>query len=599
MKWLAVMAAVLIASAAQADPIVRGAGAAAASTGSLINIDAGPAQANDLMLMFCQTKNQVVETPEGWAEVPVSPSVKSSVPANRLTAFWRIAQCDLAGTCDVDGQCEACKVFDPGPSHVLCAILSIEAFSFDATSPFDTGTNNQQTTTTSVSISGASATGSGSLVIAATGGGDNSVTCGADICTGELSGWTNANLSSITEYIDVSTIVGEDGTIGVAAGIRASSGAWGATTVTGPSTTWVSMSFNINPAPGASTPTSTATPTGTITPTVTHTRTVTDTPTITQTPTASNTPTVTSTPTRTFTVTNTPTVTQTPTPTRTLARCIEQASSGTNALKAGCDMQDTDDGSLVAVRRTPGSGKAFYSFVSDRAFSEWYTAAGARLGSSPYPYKLRPDATLTSSIDGRFIDFGRNASDVPTYTAGDVDGWGGVTKSVNATVTARLNFTGALPQRDGLAISPRRSYLTRCGPVTLDTGGVFCAFGAQVTTATIEAGQSMAAEGCQVASTAVTTFYDDDTRGEVPAGCVLFVSLAVDGAIIGQLCTVNGDGAPPANGAVRCDNSATGALTWDAGELRGLSFASLGGGCDGSTDVYVEVEVACGGAASD
>lgn len=56
-----------------------------------------------------------------------------------------------------------------------------------------------------------------------------SVTNGDDVT---VSGWTNANLVSITEAVDVSTTAGTDGSIHVAYGILASAGASGTTTAT-------------------------------------------------------------------------------------------------------------------------------------------------------------------------------------------------------------------------------------------------------------------------------------------------------------------------------------------------------------------------------
>ena len=54
----------------------------------------------------------------------------------------------------------------------------------------------------------------------------------ADSSSAQLSGWTNSNLTSLTERVDGGTTSGNGGGFGVATGVKATAGAYGTTTAT-------------------------------------------------------------------------------------------------------------------------------------------------------------------------------------------------------------------------------------------------------------------------------------------------------------------------------------------------------------------------------
>jgi len=101
------------------------------------------------------------------------------------------------------------------------------------------------TASTAVSIPGATTTVANTLVVAI-------VANATDTTSARTSGWTNANLTSLTERMDNNTSSGNGGGFGVATGVKATAGAYGATTATlATSSVQGMLSFALKPATGA------------------------------------------------------------------------------------------------------------------------------------------------------------------------------------------------------------------------------------------------------------------------------------------------------------------------------------------------------------
>ncbi len=195
-----------------AAPTVRGVGGSAAGTGAITpSLPTGTA-VGDLLLMFLETRDQTI-TVSGWIEAPSSPQTVAAT--TRLTIFYRIAESSNPSTTSSPGD------------HAIGQILGITKDTFDSANPFDVSAGGVDTTTdTSGSIPGATTTVADCLVVAAC--------CQSSDLSSifNFSGWTNANLASLTERIDFGSIAGDGGGIGVATGTYAGPGAYGATSVT-------------------------------------------------------------------------------------------------------------------------------------------------------------------------------------------------------------------------------------------------------------------------------------------------------------------------------------------------------------------------------
>lgn len=585
MRWMVGVVVLLWAAAVGAQPTVRGVGAVKADNAALLDIDVGPAQDRDLLVMICESDDPV-STPTGWTKVACSPSQNTNTEAS---AFIRVADCSGSGGApDCDGACEACAVGHSG-NHQMCGIVVVTRFTFDIADPLDACTTNTQATTTSVSISGTTSTVNNTLVFA--------VTAGAEQNTVGFSGWTNANLSSADERIDATTNEGNDGTLGVATGVRVSAGSWGTTTATGNSTTKANLSFNINPAP-AGTNTPTATQTATITPTPvdtstpTRTGTATATGTITNTPTPANTATRTATGTATSTATRTATITNTPTPTPTPALCDSQGETGHRAADSynTCTGPE-DEFAVLLVKNTPG-GLGYKSDSVPRPFNEYRDANGVRIGAGSGAHILQDDASLTSSLDTKTIERGISPSWSQTLSAAIINAAGGVAKTIAAEISAAWSFTGALPKRNLYEFAPHPPIFIRCNDVPLDEQPYYCTFGGNLS-ATDDNGQTIAAMGCRVVRSSITLF-DGEDRTSLPESCLLAMALIVEDVVGDTLCAISGDNASPDDERSACDPVAlSDAQEWEQDEERGLMFGSSGAGCAGTVDV--EAELSCAG----
>lgn len=186
------------------------AGTMAEGTGAVVPGLPSLLQPNDIMLLFVETANEAVSTPSGWAAVADSPQ---GITTTRLTVFWKRAT----------GADTAPTVADPG-DHAIAQILSFR-YCVNTGDPWDVTSGNTGASSTSVSIPGDTTTVVNTLVVVA-------VSNATDSATAQTSGFTNADLANLTELVDVNTSQGNGGGFAVAAGQKASIGAYVATTAT-------------------------------------------------------------------------------------------------------------------------------------------------------------------------------------------------------------------------------------------------------------------------------------------------------------------------------------------------------------------------------
>lgn len=210
----------------------RGAGTAGASPG----IPAGMA-AGDIMVFFAETGlGENVPAMAGWTEAPNSPIHQGTNTG--LTVRYRLWQSGDA----------APATGDPG-NHILCQIAGFSGV--DNTTPWDVATSatGTETTDTTANIPNVTTVTDGAMVISAVATQDDNLLAEAG---GLFSGWTNASLVSITEGIDITTALGDDGGLGMGYGIKTTAGAVNNTDVTVPVNLQKAMWGNaLRPAGGA------------------------------------------------------------------------------------------------------------------------------------------------------------------------------------------------------------------------------------------------------------------------------------------------------------------------------------------------------------
>ena len=205
---------------AQAAAAFRAAGLTVTGVGAITPAPDASHQTNDVELLFVETENEAstLTTAAGFVELTnVGIGVASAADAVRLTVFWR----RWNGT---DGN----PTTNDSGDHQQGRIISYSGV-ITSGNPWDVyGTNSQATATTAGSVSAITTTVADTLIVVATAGSLPDAAAG----TAEFSGWTNANLTSLTERADHTTNSGTGGSYGVADGVQAAAGSTGATTFT-------------------------------------------------------------------------------------------------------------------------------------------------------------------------------------------------------------------------------------------------------------------------------------------------------------------------------------------------------------------------------
>lgn len=199
--------------------VVRAVGAINSGTGTLAIAEPAGTADGDLQLMFLECDAAETATCTGWVHTPSSPQSADTASATdtKLSILYRIRS--GAGTLTTN---------DPG-DHIVGRIINIIGGTFDPTNPFNASAGSSETTAdTSASVPGATTTVPNCLIVIAISSGFDPAANG----TAEFSGFTNANLTGITERIDNIRPSGNGGGLGVATGLYDGPGDYGATTAT-------------------------------------------------------------------------------------------------------------------------------------------------------------------------------------------------------------------------------------------------------------------------------------------------------------------------------------------------------------------------------
>jgi hypothetical protein len=213
---------VLTAQPSTSVPTFVAAGTVANGTGAITPALPAGIVANDILLLFVESASEVIflsnQNGGTWTEAPdssQSTGAGGGTSSTRLAVFWS----------RYNGTQGAPTVADPG-DHAVGRIIAIRGC-IGSGDPFDvTAGGTEAASDTSGSIPGDTTTVANTLVVAAlTSSYDGSSTT-------MFSGWTNANLTNLTERIDNNVADGNGGGIGVATGEKATAGAYAATTVT-------------------------------------------------------------------------------------------------------------------------------------------------------------------------------------------------------------------------------------------------------------------------------------------------------------------------------------------------------------------------------
>lgn len=168
-------------------------------------------EANDILLLVCESSAEALTAPDGWTLLD-QPYETTDV---RLTVFWKRA---------VGGETSP-TVPDPG-DHVVGRIIAYQdcAAHGDFWNVVTGGV--MSTAGTSVSITGVTTTLANCLIL-------NIVASPFDTnISNQVDGWTNGNLTGLTERMDNFTTASNGGGIGMIEGLKATAGATGDTSVT-------------------------------------------------------------------------------------------------------------------------------------------------------------------------------------------------------------------------------------------------------------------------------------------------------------------------------------------------------------------------------
>jgi hypothetical protein len=197
-------------------PYFVSAGAIAQGTGNIIPGLPPGYKANDIFLLFVESANEAVSTPSGYAIVADSPQgtgTAGGTTATRISVFWkRATSTETAPT-----------VTDPG-DHAVAKILAFRNC-VGSGDPWDVTAGDTGSSSTSVSIPGDTTTLANCLIVQA-------VANQTDTTTPQASGYTNGDLTNLTERTDINTDQGNGGGLAVITGDKATAGAFGATTAT-------------------------------------------------------------------------------------------------------------------------------------------------------------------------------------------------------------------------------------------------------------------------------------------------------------------------------------------------------------------------------
>ena len=200
----------------RSTPTFRSAGAGVGSDTSISPAMPAGFAANDILILVCETAaTESLSTPSGWSLLYQAFETGNVATGTRLTVFWKRAA----------GGESSPTISSPG-NHVVGRIAAYSGCAIHE-DPWDVVSGGVMASAgTSVSITGLTTSIENSLVL-------NIVCTPTDTSTAnQVDGWTNGNLSGITERFDNFTTFGNGGGIGMAEGLKASPGSVANTTVT-------------------------------------------------------------------------------------------------------------------------------------------------------------------------------------------------------------------------------------------------------------------------------------------------------------------------------------------------------------------------------
>ena len=206
-----------------ANPTWFGSGTITSGTGTVTPALPSSIETNDILLLFVETANQAASISNqaggSWVEVTGSPQgtgTAGGTAATRLTIFWS----------RYNGTQTAPTLADPG-DHIVARIGAVRGC-VTSGDPWDvTAGGVESTSDTSGSIPGVTTTVANTLVVTALAASLPDATG-----TSQYSGWSNANLTSLTERVDNTVTAGDGGGLAIATGAKATAGATGNTAVT-------------------------------------------------------------------------------------------------------------------------------------------------------------------------------------------------------------------------------------------------------------------------------------------------------------------------------------------------------------------------------
>lgn len=219
-------------------PAYRASGTFTAGTGAITVPYPGTMVAGDVCLLVVSSENQAITltTANGFVEIPTwspqSAGTAATNPASRLAVFWkRTVGADASPVVAASGN------NTEGVIHCFSGVINTG-------NPWDTGAagNDSAANDTTGTIPGSTTTVANDLVVLITSTSNNATS------TTNCSGWTNANLASITERQDNSNTAGLGGGSCMATGTKVAAGAYTTTTVTMAATTFKgAMSLALKP----------------------------------------------------------------------------------------------------------------------------------------------------------------------------------------------------------------------------------------------------------------------------------------------------------------------------------------------------------------
>lgn len=196
-------------------PTVVSVGTVAAGTGAVTPGAPAGSVADDIWVVIVESDAVGISVPAGYDTAPHSPGTDLTDNV-QLHAIWK----------RVDNGETAPTIAAGSNNHKVARIICIRGCPISG-SPWDVdASSDDNTSSTSASIPGATTTGPNRLVLL--GIGDKYNVDG----TAEFSGYTNANLTGLTEQMDNSSAAGIGGALGLATGVKATAGSYGTTAVT-------------------------------------------------------------------------------------------------------------------------------------------------------------------------------------------------------------------------------------------------------------------------------------------------------------------------------------------------------------------------------